>query len=275
MRRGSVLLALALAAGLTACTNEPVAMPPAAREPVPSSSTSSAAPSTSTPAPTTAKGPGGTTVPVFQQPYPFGTEQAKVPPIVDGKVPVIKHIETTKPYVFITIDDGVVRDPTALGLMTSAGVRPTLFLNGVYVKDHTDYFKPLQDQAGVSVENHTTSHPDLRGKPYEFQKHEICGNADFLQQNYGKRATLFRPPFGNYDENTRKAAADCGMKALVMWTAAVNDGVVQFQAGKQLKPGDIVLMHFRKTFVEDFEAFLHKARENGLTPVPLVDFLSV
>jgi hypothetical protein len=39
-------------------------------------------------------------------------------------------------------------------------------------------------------------------------------------------------------------------------------------------PGDIVLMHFRNTFVEDFLAFLNHCKAQGLTPVPLEDFLS-
>jgi hypothetical protein len=35
-----------------------------------------------------------------------------------------------------------------------------------------------------------------------------------------------------------------------------------------------VLMHFRKTFVEDYRAFLDRAKRDGLTPVPLSDFLA-
>jgi hypothetical protein len=33
-------------------------------------------------------------------------------------------------------------------------------------------------------------------------------------------------------------------------------------------------MHFRKTFVEDYRAFLERAKQDGLTPVPLPDFLA-
>jgi hypothetical protein len=54
----------------------------------------------------------------------------------------------------------------------------------------------------------------------------------------------------------------------------VNDGVVQFQAGDKLKAGDIVLMHFRHTFAADFQAFLDRAKKDGLTVVPLTDFLA-
>jgi peptidoglycan/xylan/chitin deacetylase (PgdA/CDA1 family) len=210
----------------------------------------------------------------FAQPYPFGTPQGNVPPTVDGKAPVIHRIETAKPYVFITIDDGAIKDPEALQLIKDSGLRPTLFLNEKYFKGHEDYFKAIQDQTGAEIDDHTMTHPNLRGKPYELQRKEICDDADAVAAAFGKRPTLFRPPFGNHDTNTQKAAAACGMKAIVLWTAAVNDGVVQFQAGDKLKPGDIVLMHFRTTFVADYRAFLDRAKRDGVTPVPLADFLA-
>jgi hypothetical protein len=34
-----------------------------------------------------------------------------------------------------------------------------------------------------------------------------------------------------------------------------------------------VLMHFRRTFKEDYTAFVERAKKDGLTPVPLADFL--
>ncbi len=206
-------------------------------------------------------------------PYPFGTVQQKAPAIENGQVPVIRRITTDKPYVFLTMDDGAVQDPDALKLMQQNGTHPVLFLNQKYVKGHEAYFKQILDATGATLGDHTVDHPNLKGKPYEFQRKEICDDADDFQKSLGVRPSLFRPPFGNYDQNTLKAAAACGMRASVLWTAAVNDGVVQFQSGDKLKAGDIVLMHFRKTFKEDYTAFVERAEKDGLTPVPLADFL--
>lgn len=200
-------------------------------------------------------------------------EKTAAPATVDGLAPVVRRIPTDKPYVFITMDDGAVKDPAALPMIRDSRAKPTLFLNSKYFKGSEDYFKALQG-AGVEINDHTLNHPNLKGKPYEFQRQEICGNADEIERAFGKRPTLFRPPFGNYDDNTRKAVASCGMKAVVLWTAAVNDGVVQFQAGAKLKPGDIVLMHFRHTFTADYQAFVDRAKQDGLTPMPLWDFLA-
>jgi peptidoglycan/xylan/chitin deacetylase (PgdA/CDA1 family) len=232
-------------------------------------SSSAAPPSQSQPNPAAGAAP----TPGPGAPYPFGTVQAKAPAIADGKVGVVRRITTDKPYVFITMDDGAVKDPSALEEIQRSGGHPVLFLNQRYVKGHEAYFKSILDTTGAVLGDHTVNHPNLKGKPLAFQQKEICEDADDFKTELGVRPTLFRPPFGNYDQNTLQAAALCGMRVTVLWSAAVNDGQVQFQAGDKLRPGDIVLMHFRKTFKEDYEAFLARAKKDGLTPVPLADFL--
>ena len=99
---------------------------------------------------------------------------------------------------------------------------------------------------------------------YTDQKHEICAEADRQQIEYGRRPVLFRPPGGNYNLNTQKATAACGMKAVVLWTAKANGGSMQYQIGNTLRPGDIVLMHFRPEFAQDFRAFLKAEQAAGL-----------
>ncbi|WP_236789932.1 polysaccharide deacetylase family protein [Amycolatopsis sp. GM8] len=203
---------------------------------------------------------------------PFEQVRQTAGPVVDGKVPQVRRIAVTEPFVFLTIDDGAVPDPDAPRLIRESGVRPVLFLNEMYVRGHEDYFRQVL-AAGATLGDHTVNHPDLRGKPLAFQQKEICDDADELARGLGVRPVLFRPPFGSWDENTLKAAANCGMRVSVLWTASVNDGRVDFQDGKRLQAGDIVLMHFRKTFAEDFAAFVNQSKKDGLTPVSLTDFL--
>lgn len=252
----ALLGALAAAVAVVTGCGDPSAGPAATGQPRPT------APATT-----------GSGRPDARQPYHFGDLQAKAPPVVNGMAPIVRKIPNDKRYVFLTIDDGEIKDPHALELIGSSGAHPTLFLAWKFAAIDTDYFRRLRDEAGATIEDHTINHPNLRGKPYAVQRKEICDNADAEAAAYGHRPTIFRPPYGNYDANTQRAAADCGMRVIVLWTAAVNDGVVQFQQGDHLNPGDIVLMHFRKTFVEDYTAFVERAKRDGLTPVPLIDFL--
>ena len=117
--------------------------------------------------------------------------------------------------------------------------------------EHTDYFRRIVAAGGV-VENHTITHTSLSGRSYDYQKQEICGAADTLEKLFGTRPTLFRPPFGNHDATTLRAAHDCGAKAVFHWTETVHKGKVRYQTPeKVVQPGDVLLMHFRPALMDD------------------------
>jgi peptidoglycan/xylan/chitin deacetylase (PgdA/CDA1 family) len=184
------------------------------------------------------------------------------------------RVPTKQKVAFITIDDGgLSRRPEVVDLIKRAGIPVTLFLNSPAATSYTSYFKAIQDAGGV-VENHTITHTSLKGKPYDFQRREICGAADRLQQLFGRRPTLFRPPFGNRDATTLKAAHDCGAKVVFYWTQTVDKGIVRYQtAEKVVKPGDVLPMHFRPALMDDLLAALKAIHRSGLTPALLEDYV--
>jgi peptidoglycan/xylan/chitin deacetylase (PgdA/CDA1 family) len=189
----------------------------------------------------------------------------------DG-VEYLHRIPTEQKVAFLTIDDGYLKLPEAQELVAAAGVPVTLFLTTDAVRDDPAYFRPMID-AGAVVEAHTVTHADLRGRSYEFQRREICDSADQLGQWYVRRPTLFRPPYGDKDATTLRAAKDCGMTAAFMWTETVHKGKVRYQESKPVKPGDIILMHFREAFRDDFVAALKAVHRAGLTPALLEDYM--
>ena len=141
--------------------------------------------------------------------------------------------------------------------MNANHVKATLFLAKLFIGSDPTFFDSFLG-AGNIIENHTISHDTnmIRTMSYEQQKAEICGMADYEQQEYGRRPVLFRPPGGAYSATMQRAAAACGMKAIITWIAKANGGSMQYQIGDHLRPGDIVLMHFRPEFKQDLQAFL-------------------
>jgi peptidoglycan/xylan/chitin deacetylase (PgdA/CDA1 family) len=182
-------------------------------------------------------------------------------------------IPTTQPVAFLTIDDGWVKDPRAVQLLRAAHIPVTLFLTINAIRDNPAYFSQLQ-AAGATIEAHTLTHQNLKGKPYGVQHTEVCGSANQLATLYGSRPVLFRPPYGDKDYTTLRVVHDCGMKAAFYWTETVNGGVVRYQTGHQIQAGDIILMHFRPTFVADFMAALQAIHVAGLCPARLEDYIS-
>lgn len=129
-------------------------------------------------------------------------------------------------------------------------------------------------QAGAVIEAHTISHRNLRGASYAVQKHEICGSADKLGQLYGRRPVLFRPPFGEQDATMLRVVHDCGMHAAFFWKETTDKGIVRYQSPvHRVQPGDVVLMHFRPAFVDDFLGVLAAVAQSGLTPALLEDYV--
>jgi len=194
-----------------------------------------------------------------------------VPP--GPSAPWVSRIPTRQPVAFITIDDGWVKHPQALSLMRRANVPVSFFLSLNAIADNPGFFADFRS-TGAVIEAHSLTHTSLKGKPYDFQRHEICGSADRLRDHYKRRPVLFRPPYGERDEITLAAARDCGMKAVLFWRETVDNGIVRFQTGSTIQRGDIILMHFRQTFVEDFLAALHAIARAGLTPALLEDYIA-
>ncbi len=196
---------------------------------------------------------------------PVYTPDFTLPPIVNGMAPVITNLPTKQKVVFLGIDDGAFKDPSVVDLMAKNNIKASLFLSKAFIANNPDFFKQITAQGSI-VEDHTLGHDTrmVTTQGYQQQKNEICGMADYIEQHYGKRPTFFRPPGGAYSNTMRKAAVDCGMRAVVTWIAKANGGAMQYQIGNKLRPGDVVLMHFRPEFAQDMKAFVDAANAAGL-----------
>jgi peptidoglycan/xylan/chitin deacetylase (PgdA/CDA1 family) len=192
-------------------------------------------------------------------------------PSAPGVAPVITRIETTDPVVFLTIDDGVTRSPEAAAEFRELGIPASLFLVDGPIEAAPGWFGALP---GTLVESHTRTHPDMTTLSESAQRDEICGNADLIERTYGRRPVLFRPPFGKYDDATRRAAAACGMRAVVIWQETVNNDVVRFREVLYLRPGDIILMHFRPSFVQELNVIRQRVQDAGLRFALLEDYVA-
>ncbi|MCA2220299.1 polysaccharide deacetylase family protein [Nonomuraea aurantiaca] len=195
--------------------------------------------------------------------------------------PVISSIPTNRKVVFLTIDDGWEQDPGFLAQVRDQRIPITAFAmrDAVEAKGTPDpaggpgrfvgagkwgYFRSLRD-ARVPVENHPLTHPNLRLLGYDAQRQEICGASITLRRQLGTRPTLFRPPFGNYNTDTLRAVKNCGLKSVLLWTATVQPGgKIAYQVpDKRLRPGDILLLHFRPNLARDFRILVDKIKRRG------------
>ena len=189
-----------------------------------------------------------------------------------SSAPVFSRIPTTNKVIFLGIDDGIVRDPAVSDLLKQANIPFTMFLVQSEAEAGADYFRQLQQYGGV-VEAHTINHPDLTKVSAGQLQTEVCGTLDDYQNLFGRRPTLFRPPYGSYNANVQAVAASCGFKAVVMWKGSTNDGRFDLQDGTQLTPGDIVLMHFRTDLLGNLQKVFDVCKQQGFAIASLEDYL--
>ncbi|MCL6735534.1 polysaccharide deacetylase family protein [Streptomyces neyagawaensis] len=193
-------------------------------------------------------------------PAPEKPDRPPVPRAVrPGLAPVVDRVATRDNVVFLTFDDGAEKDPGFVWMVRELRLPVSMFLTDSVVGPGYGRLARLRE-VGATVQNHTLDHTALRGLPYAGQRAEICGQQDKLKQRFGVRPTLFRPPYGVYDTTTLRAAADCGIAAVVLWrvsmsadgfrpagtaTATVDTatGSATAAPGDRLRPGDIVHVH--------------------------------
>ncbi|MGV3632631.1 MAG: polysaccharide deacetylase family protein [Bacteroidota bacterium] len=145
--------------------------------------------------------------------------------------------------VYLTFDDGPHPDitPYVLDTLKEFGVKATFFCVGENVKHYPEIFARIKAE-GHGVGNHTQKHENA-SKTNPARYLESVKEAHALIQS-----KLFRPPYGRLSPRlARTLGADF---KIVMWTWLSYDfdtkvcvTEILFKAEKQIKAGDIIVLH--------------------------------
>ncbi|MGC0420884.1 polysaccharide deacetylase family protein [Embleya sp. AB8] len=158
--------------------------------------------------------------------------------------PVVERVPTQDKVVFLTVDDGGYKDAEFARMTRELQLPFSAFVSGYVARSNWNYFRGLHEQ-GVEVNNHTLNHPDLRKLSYSQQRWEICREQAELDYEMGNGARLFRPPYGEFNDDTLRAAKACGIVALPIWNEEAFPDRIEYRNERRLRAGDIILTHFR------------------------------
>ncbi|HPT83177.1 MAG TPA: polysaccharide deacetylase family protein [Limnochordia bacterium] len=166
-----------------------------------------------------------------------------------GRLVPIYSVHTAEQKVAFSFDATWGADLTdeILSILDEHGIKTTFFLAGYWVDKHPDYVVKIA-AAGHELGNHSYSHPHMttlneQGIAYELQKNE-----HLIEELTGQRTTLFRPPFGEYDNQVISVASALGYHTIqwsvdsLDWKNLSSDQIYERVMG-QIKPGSIVLFH--------------------------------
>lgn len=183
---------------------------------------------------------------------------------------VVSQVRTRDPVVFITIDDGSYTSKRLADLLDKRKIPVTNFVLPESLWKQRKWF---QARLNMTFENHTNTHASMTRLNLEAQTEEICHASKIIRQISKSEPVFFRPPGGGWNDDTRRAAAACGIDFLVTWTATADQGKIQRSGGGRLQAGDIILMHYLSSLPDSLTKLLLELRQLKLKPALLRNYL--
>ena len=175
------------------------------------------------------------------------TPVTRKPPVKPSQALHKKIVQTCT--VALTFDDGPNPPYTQqiLNILQSRGVPATFFVVGQRVAANPEIVQ-AEVAAGYPVGNHSWSHPELSKLSEEEVQSELSRTSDILQEVAGYRPTVFRPPYGDYNQTVQNAASEENME-LILWDNSPDDWrlpgakVISERAISAAHNGSVILLH--------------------------------
>ena len=136
---------------------------------------------------------------------------------------------------------------TLIDILGKYNVHATFFVVGEWVDKYPESVKALAD-AGNEVMNHSSTHPHMAQLSAEQIEAEVNTCADKIKAVTGTRPTLFRCPYGEYNDTVISAINALGMHAIqwdvdsLDWKGLSGDEITT-RVLTRVQPGSIVLFH--------------------------------
>ncbi len=169
----------------------------------------------------------------------------------------IRHGLRTKKKVALTFDACSTRQPShydenVTRVLVATNTPATIFLGGKWVEDEKEQARYLASLPTIEIGNHTYDHPHLTLLSDERIRDEIEHAQKALLETTGRRATLFRPPYGEYDDRVVRIAARMGLVTIEYDLAsgdpdkhATKDKLVEYVTS-MARNGSIIVMHINR-----------------------------
>lgn len=134
-----------------------------------------------------------------------------------------------KKNILITFDQGYENGYTAqiLDTLKEKKVKAVFFLLQDYAERNPELVQRMIDEGHI-VGNHSVSHYSMPDLSVEECRQEIEGLQEYMKQNFGVTMKLFRPPMGEFSEQSLSVTKDCGLSTM-LWSFAYADWDVNAQ----------------------------------------------
>ena len=167
---------------------------------------------------------------------------------------------------------------TLIDILNRYGVRATFFVVGDWVEKYPDSVKALA-AAGNEVMNHSSSHAHFSSLSSEQIREDLSACNEKISALTGVTPSLFRCPYGEYDDHVIQTVEAMGMTA-VQWDVDSLDwkGITSEEISRRVLqnvgPGSIVLFHNAAIHTpEALPGIIEALQAEGYTIVPVSELL--
>lgn len=161
----------------------------------------------------------------------------------------IYSVKTEEAKVALTINCAWNADDIdkILEVLEKEQVKATFFMVGEWIEKNEESAKKIFN-AGHELANHSYSHPHVNNIDYDKNSEQISKCSELIQKITGKPSTLYRGPYGEYNNTVIQSAKDNNHKT-IQWSIDSLDykSLTGEQMWERIEPklqnGSIILMH--------------------------------
>ena len=212
--------------------------------------------------------------------YTLGLNEQATAVVAQKRELPIYCVERDDKVVSISFDASWGADKTIaiLDILDRYNVKTTFFLVGGWVDKYPDMLKEIVAR-GHEIGNHSDTHAHMNKLNEQQIRDELRGMSDKVEQLTGIRPTLFRPPYGEYNDRVITVSRAEGYEA-VQWSIDSLDwkdrGMQDIikQCTHRVDNGDIVLFHNDSNdIVNALPTVIQHYQGLGYTIIPVSEIL--
>lgn len=163
-----------------------------------------------------------------------------------------------------------------LDILAKHQVKVTFFMTGGWVDSYPEDVKRICE-AGHDLGNHSENHPNMSQLSAQEQEEELMTVHRKVKELTGVDMKLFRPPYGDYDNQVIQTAYACGYYP-IQWSIdsldwknyGTEDIIRRITSSKALEGGAIILCHNgAKYTAQALDTLIGTLKEMGYEFVPI------
>ncbi|MCR6545272.1 polysaccharide deacetylase family protein [Dehalobacterium formicoaceticum] len=173
---------------------------------------------------------------------------------------------------------GIENTEKLLTIMEEHKIKTTFFLVNIWLEKYPDVARTIASK-GHEIGMHSATHPHFTQLSEAQMEKELQDNFQMIYDATEQKPVLFRPPYGDYNNNVIRTVDRLGFKA-IQWSVDSLDwkdlsaNEIQDRILTKIKPGDIILFHNAGKYTPDaLDPMLTALEKDGYQVVPISELL--